>query len=304
MTDKNKSNILPCVVFILWISLFNISSYAQVVKPVTKSNDNQADKPWVSTGNIENEEWHGFKIHKFHIDKFIIQIAEPKTPLKSKVWVMSIGEIGDGFHWEIDDRLLKSGAFVVAINSYNTYGSDYGLNLMDSVYNLARKKFELPEKCNLFGVSRAGLSVYRWTIRHPERVASIYCEGPVLDFKTWPMAWQPSAANWTELKQYYGFASDAEAMSYTGNPIDNMSIIAKAKIPIRHVISLTDDHDTKIVPNEKNTLKAQQYLKENGHAMEVIITPKDMKVPYAFDNESVRFMISNGYKDVLGLEKK
>lgn len=107
------------------------------------------------------------------------------------------------------------------------------------------------------------------------------------------MAWGPSADNWTELKQYYGFTGDTQAVAYKGNPIDNLRPIAKAKIPIRHVISLTEEHDIKIVPNDQNTLKAQQYLQQMGHDMTVVITPEGMKVPYVFDDESVEFMISN-----------
>ena len=112
-----------------------------------------------------------------------------------------------------------------------------------------------------------------------------------MDFKTWPMAWKPSAGNWTKLKEYYGFASDQEAVAYKGNPIDQLAPIAKAKIPLRHVISLTDEHDTKIVPNDKNTLKAQRILKQMGHDIDVVVTPEGMKVPYAFDGESVQFIL-------------
>lgn len=285
-------NTIYSTLFILLL-LFYGSSYAQVSNSTSTSKENLADQPWITSGIGQNEEWKGFKIYKFHIDKFTIQIAEPKTVVKNKAWVMSIGDIGDGYHWQINERILNSGAYLVAINSYNTYGSDYGLSLMDSVYNLAIQKFELAKKCSLYGISRAGLSVYRWAIKHPERVASIYCEGPVLDFKTWPMAWAPSAANWVELKQYYGFASDSDALTYKGNPIDNLNIIAAAKIPIRHVISLTDEHDVKIVPNETNTLKAQQYLKTKGHDIDIVVVPPGMKVPYASDEESVRFMLLN-----------
>lgn len=262
-------------------------------KSATLSDENLADKPWVTTGGVKNEEWHGFRVYESKIDEFSVWIAEPKTPVKGKPWIMRIQDFGDGFHWQINEKLLNSGAYVVAINSYNVYGADYGLNLMDSLYKIARNHFGLPEKCALAGVSRAGLSVYRWAIQHAECVACIYCEGPVLDFKTWPMSWLPSVNNWTELKQYYGFTSDAEAIAYKGNPIDNLEPIAKAKIPIRHVISLTDEHDTKIVPNDKNTLKAQQYLQQMGHNINIVITPEGMKVPYAFDDKSVEFMISN-----------
>ena len=106
------------------------------------------------------------------------------------------------------------------------------------------------------------------------------------------MSWEPSAGNWTKLKEYYGFKTDEEAIAYQGNPIDNLAPIAKAKIPLRHVISLTDEHDTKIVPNDKNTLKAQRLLKQMGHDIDVVVTPEGMKAPYVFDSESVRFILS------------
>ena len=269
--------------------LWGIATAAQA--QTTTSGENLADKPWVKSTPIQNGQWHGFEVYEWQIDQFNLQIAVPAHPAEGNPWVISIGEIGDGYHWQITERLLQEGAYVAAVNSYDTYGSDKGLSLIDSLYFTARKRFSLPSRCGLYGVSRAGLSIYRWSIRNPERVACIYCEGPVLDFKTWPMCWPPSSANWTELKQYYGFASDSAAMAYPGNPIDNLAPIAAAEIPIRHVISLTDEHDTRIVPNDKNTLKAQKLLQEMGHDLEVVITPEGMKAPYAFDKESVGFML-------------
>ena len=260
---------------------------------------NAADAPWVVAQKVENGNWHGFKVSAWQVKPFTLQIAEPLTPAPGRPWVLMLGEIGDGFHWQLTEMMLKQGMHVAAVNSYNTYGSDYGLSLMDSLYALARKHFDLPGKCGLVGVSRAGLSVYRWTIKHPDRVACIYCEGPVLDFKTWPMKWPPSAANWTELKQYYGFASDAEALAYPGNPIDNLQPIAQAQIPLRHIISLTEEHDIKIVPNELNTLKAQQLLQTMGHDLDIVVTPKGDTVPYASDSASIAFLLTNCQKEAL-----
>ena len=253
--------------------------------------DNLADKPWVTAEGVKNGSWRGFKVHESQLNEFRIWIAEPKTPAEGRPWILRIQDFGDGFHCEMNEMLLQAGIYVVAINSYDVCGADYGLNLMDSLYTIARKHFNLPEKCALGCVSRAGLSAYRWAVRHPKRVACIYGEGPVMDFKTWPMAWKPSAGNWTKLKEYYGFACDQEAVAYKGNPIDQLAPIAKAKIPLRHVISLTDEHDTKIVPNDKNTLKAQRMLKQMGHDIDVVVTPEGMKVPYAFDGESVQFIL-------------
>lgn len=283
MKNTKTINQLLILIGCLYLSSISLCSHAQTEKSASLSDTNLADTPWLSSGGVENQEWRGFKVYEFKLGEFTVQIAEPNVVAEGKPWVMNVGGVGDGYHWEINADILNAGAYIVGINSYNTYGSDHGIDLMDSLYTIAREQFGLPQKCALQAVSRAGLSVYRWAIRHPNRVSAIYCEGPVLDFKTWPMSWAPSSGDWASLKAQYGFADDAEAIAiaYTGNPIDNLGPIAEAKIPLRHVISLTEEHDTTIVPNEKNTLKAQRLLQAMGHDIDVVITPEGEKAPYA-----------------------
>lgn len=288
---KNSINSIKLVIVCL-----TLLSSTLIIPNHSNAQENIADRPWIKSKKQTKNEWKGYKIHEYKIDHFTIQVVEPQSPLKKKPWVMSIGEVGDGFHWEINEQILNSGAYIVAIDSYNTYGSDYGLALMDSLYAIAITQYDLPKKCTLFGVSRAGLSVYNWAHRYPNRVAAIYCEGPVMDFKTWPMSWEPSRSNWEELKNLYGFKSDTEAKAYKGNPIDNLEVVASHKIPIRHVISRTDEHDILIVPIDSNTIKAQRKLKALEHHLEVITIPEGMIPPYSFDRESVEFMISNALK--------
>lgn len=265
---------------------------------VIKSDENLADSLWAINQGVENNKWYGFKVYESRIDESHIWVV----PAKGKPWGMWIQDFWDGFHRQINEKLLNAGVCVVTINSYNTYGGDYGLNLMDSLYNMVRHQLGLSEKSALTGTFRTGLSVYRWVIRHPEHIVCIYCAGSVLDFKRWPMSWSSSVNNWAELKRFYGFSNDEETVAYKGNPIDNLEPIAKAKIPIRHVISLTNEHDTKNVPNKKNTLKTQKYLNQMGYDMEVVVTPKGMKSPYVFDDESVEFMILNVAPTKSGLD--
>src|SRR5206468_2331523 len=99
-----------------------------------------------------------------------------------------------------------------------------------------------------------------YAARHPERIACIYGDVPVMDFKSWPFKAASKKTDWALILKSYGFKNDAEAMAYTGNPIDNLAPIAKAKLPIRHVICLAD----RVVPPQENTLEAKRRLEKMG----------------------------------------
>src|SRR5438270_664416 len=63
-----------------------------------------------------------------------------------------------------------------------------------------------------------------------------------------------------------GCAWQAMGLAYQGNPVDLMPAVARARIPLRHVISLND----RVVPPQDNTLKARQRLLALGGAMELV----------------------------------
>lgn len=252
---------------------------------------NTADRPWASTDTVGST-WRGFPTATFPIGKWTLVVARPTSPLEGNPWILKIEDAGDSFHWQINKMLLDAGVAVASLNTYNTYGAPCGLEAMDSVYNFVVNRFGFSEKCSLGAISRAGLSVYRWAAANPERVNAIYCEGPVMDFTTWPMKWPGSSANWTELKELYGFGSDAEALDFKANPIDLLPAIAKAGIKLRHVVSVTNEHDTKVVPNEGNTFRAAGILSSLGYGMDlVILPPETAEPPYPTDSASVRFII-------------
>ena len=67
----------------------------------------------------------------------------------------------------------------------------------------------------------------------------------------------------------YGFASRQEAKKWAANPIDHAAVIAKAKIPIIHVVGDADI----IVPPSENSAIFEERLKQSGHTMTVINKP-------------------------------
>ena len=252
---------------------------------------NLADSPWVTTGGVKNGSWRGFNVHESQLNEFRVWVAEPKTPAEGRPLILRIQDFGDGFHCEMNEMLLQAGIYVVAINSYDVCGADYGLNLMDSLYAIARKHFSLPEKCALgcFLVPDFLPIVGRYGIRNGSLVFMVRAGNGFQDLAD---GLETFCGQLDEVERVLWLCQRPGGSCLSRNPIDNLAPIAKAKIPLRHVISLTDEHDTKIVPNDKNTLKAQRILKQMGHEIDVVVTPEGMKVPYAFDGESVQFILS------------
>lgn len=255
------------------------------------SGQNVADSPWMPAGTV-GDTWRGYSVTSFPIGKWKAVVTLPSEPLEGNPWIMKIEDAGDSFHWQLNKMLLDAGVAVVSLNTYNTYGAPCGLEVMDSVYNVVRGHFGFSTKCSLGAISRAGLSVYRWAARNPGRVNAIYCEGPVMDFTTWPMLWPESSDNWKELKELYGFESDSQAVAFKENPIDLLPVIAEAGIRLRHVVSVTNEHDTRVVPNDRNTFRAAGILSGLGYGMDIAILPEDtVEPPYPTDSVSVKFIV-------------
>jgi pimeloyl-ACP methyl ester carboxylesterase len=147
------------------------------------------------------------------------------------------------------------------------------------------------------GISRGGLYAYRWAAKNPERVACIYGDAPVCDFKSWPGGkgtGKGSAGDWTQLQRYYGFATEAEALAFTGNPVDRLAPLAKAKVRLIHVVGDTDD----VVPVAENTGLIESRYQALGGRIEVIHKPGVGHHPHGLDDPApVVTFIRESFRD-------
>ena len=161
-------------------------------------------------------------------------------------------------------------------------GSPPALAHMDAFYKYIVGK-GLNSKGTLTGVSRGGLYAYRFAAAHPERVICIYGDAPVCDFKSWPLG--ATKGNRDEkgvktLLELYGFKNEAEALAYKGNPIDSLEPIAKAGIPLIHVIGDVD----KSVPPESNSTILEQRYKALGGTITVFHKPDCDHHPHGLED--------------------
>lgn len=209
-------------------------------------------------------EWHGHPRVDFTVGGRAAHVVRPKVAAPGKPWVWRTSF--PDYHPEVDIELLQSGWHVGYVDCVDMLGADSALDIYDEFYEQVRREFGLAARPALEAVSRGGLHAYRYAARHPDRIACIYADTPVMDLKSWPLGWPDSRGQVADALRHYGLEDEAALRAFQGNPVDVLEPIARARIPLRHVISLDDQ----IVPPGRNTLEAVRRLEKLGHAMELV----------------------------------
>jgi hypothetical protein len=237
------------------------------------------------------DSWRGFTRHTFQVDGCTAWVAEPKQPAPGNPWTWCM-EFPDAFTDRTGvPKLMEKGFFNVHIKVGNTFGCPDAVKHFDAFYKAITEK-GLAKKGTLIGISRGGLYAYNWAAQNTDKVACIYGDAPVCDFKSWPGGkgtGKGSKGDWASLIKCYGFKDEAEAMAWKTNPVDNLAPLAKAKIPLIHVVGDTDD----VVPVKENTALIEQRYKELGGEMKVIHKPGVGHHPHGVDDpaEIVEFIL-------------
>jgi len=206
--------------------------------------------------------WEGFERYDFEVDGRPVLVVLPRVAASGKPWVWH-GEFF-GHKPAPDVALLGKGFHVVYMSVPDMLGSPRAVKHWDAFYEELTGRYGLAKKAVLVGLSRGGLYCYNWAAAHPDRVACIYGDAPVCDFKSWPGGkgkGKGSPRDWKLVLEQYGFASDADALGYDKNPVDNLAPLAEAKVPLLHVFGDADE----VVPWEENTgVMADRYRKLGG----------------------------------------
>ena len=222
--------------------------------------DNPPDRPSFPG---QRSAWNGYDRFDFEVDGKPVLVVAPKRPAPGRPWVWH-GEFF-GHRPEPDVALLGKGFHVVYMRVPDMLGCPRAVSHWDAFYRALTEEHGLAKKVALVGLSRGGLYCYNWAAANPEKVACIYGDAPVCDFKSWPGGkgkGKGSERDWKLVLRCYGFKDEAEALAYDMNPVDNLEPLAKAKVPLLHVYGDADES----VPWEENTGRvAERYRKLGGH---------------------------------------
>jgi len=229
----------------------------------------------------EPSDYHGFARYDFMVDGCKALVVTPRTAAPGLPWIWR-AEFFD-HRPELDLALLGRGFHLVFIEVGNTFGAPSAMKHWDACYGELTRRYGLSPKPVLEGLSRGGLYIYNWAAANPTKVSVLYGDNPVCDFKSWPGGkgkGPGSPDDWKKLQQDYGFHSEAEALAYPKNPIDNLASLARAHVPIIHLAADADE----VVPYEENTVLVKARYEKLGGQIQVIVKPGFKHHPHGLDD--------------------
>ena len=221
--------------------------------------------------------FHGYTGYDFVSDGVNCKIVEPKVVAKGHPWIWRARFWGHEPQTDID--LLERGYHVAYCDVADLYGSERALKRWDAFYKrMVAAGFS--RKMALEGMSRGGLIIYNWAARNPKKVACIYADAPVMDIKQWPMSLPQNGDDTRKMLAAYGFANESEALQWHGNPLDHAEKMAKARIPILHVVGDADVG----VKYKYNTKVFEDKMRQLGQPIQVIHKPSVGHHPHSLYN--------------------
>ena len=245
---------------------------------------------------VKEFNFHGYKGYEYDNNGVKYYIVKPHHTAKGNPWIWRARFWGHEPQVDID--LLEQGFHLTYCDVAELFGSPKAVERWDEFYALAIKA-GLNQKAVLEGMSRGGLIIYNWAAKNPKKVACIYGDAPVMDIKSWPLNWgdclDENKRSMSLLLEAYGFANAEEAMAWNKNPLNHARKLAKAKIPMIHVVGDIDEG----VPVAENTAIFEREVAKYGHSLHVIHKPNVGHHPHSLNNPEkiVSFILkATGYK--------
>ena len=245
---------------------------------------------------VKEFNFHGYKGYEYDNNGVKYYIVKPHHTAKGNPWIWRARFWGHEPQVDID--LLEQGFHLTYCDVAEMFGSPKAVERWDEFYALAVKA-GLNQKAVLEGMSRGGLIIYNWAAKNPKKVACIYGDAPVMDIKSWPLNWgdclDENKRSMSLLLEAYDFANAEEAMAWNKNPLNHARKLAKAKIPMIHVVGDIDEG----VPVAENTAIFEREVAKYGHSVHVIHKPNVGHHPHSLNNPEkiVSFILkATGYK--------
>ena len=164
----------------------------------------------------------------------------------------------------MQEQFLDAGIAVAGLDVGESYGSPAGRELFSAFYKELIENRKFAAKPCLLPRSRGGLMLTSWACDHPDKIAGIAGIYPVFDFRSYPGIEKAAPAYQLSSEKLGEQAKDL-------NPIERVSILAEAKIP---VFLIHGDADELVPLAENSAAFAARYRAAGAEdCITLIISP-------------------------------
>jgi pimeloyl-ACP methyl ester carboxylesterase/lysophospholipase L1-like esterase len=234
---------------------------------------------------------------EFSFQDHAAKVVFPKEANGDKHWIWRARFWGH--EPQTDIALLDLGFHLVYVDVADLFGCPEAVDIWNDFYQFLLEEYDLNRKTVLEGFSRGGLIIYNWAAENTDKVACIYADAPVCDFKSWPGGkgiGKGSEASWQKCLDAYGL-DESSAMQYRGIPIFTAEKVADAKIPVLHVCGNADE----VVPIAENTYVIQQIFHDRDTPFKLIEKEGVGHHPHSLKNPTpiIRFILEHTAPDLI-----
>ncbi|RLS32362.1 MAG: alpha/beta hydrolase [Planctomycetota bacterium] len=240
------------------------------------------------------DQWHGHKRTRFLFEGAEAWVVVPAAALPENPWSWCM-MFPDAFTERCAaPQLVERGFHHAFLDVGNSFGAPVAVARLSRFHDELVRRGLAPRPA-LIGISRGSLYAHRFAAEHPGDVSVIYGDAGVCDVRSWPggqaagRKGKGSAGDWEEMKTLYGFANDAAALAWQGNPVDTLAPLAEAGVALVHVVGDADD----VVPPDENALLINARYRALGGTVELIHKPGIGHHPHGLDDPTpvVEFIV-------------
>ncbi len=213
-------------------------------------------------------------IHEFDFAGAHATVITPEKPNGKWIWKTEFLYAFD----KAERDLVDEGYTRVYYSLSNMYGAPVAIRKMHAFYFHVRERFSLTEKCVLFGFSRGGLYAFHFALAHPDLVAGVYFDAPVLDVRTWP---REDTKEQKELFSLYSLNKETLA-HFAENPVSLLGEYFALSLPTLLVAGGSDE----VVPYQENARRMIKEAKEQNFPLVSVVKPECLHHPHSLEDNT------------------
>ena len=213
-------------------------------------------------------------IYEFEFGGTTATVIIPEHPNGKWIWKTEFLTAFD----KAERDLVDEGYTRVYYKLSNMYGAPSAIRRMHAFYFEVTKRFSLTEKCVLFGFSRGGLYAFHFALAHPDLVAGVYFDAPVLDVRTWPHT------DSKEQRELFDICSlnEETLVRFRENPAELLPEYFALSLPTLLVAGGADE----VVPFPQNAQRMIQEAKASSFPLISIVKPDCKHHPHSLEDDT------------------